>query len=332
VATLFEPLGWTVQATEIDLDPAIPEWGPSPYVDLLLTGQQRLTDALSHLYVLLPVLDDAKHYWVGDDEVDKLLRAGAGWLAAHPSRELITQRYLAHQRTLVTAAVGRLAEVDDAMPESLDNAVTETPERQPSLARRRREAVLAALIDAGAARVVDFGCGEGALLRELIADPRFTEIVGVDVSDRALKLAERRLNLDRLSDSQRGRIRLLQSSLTYRDQRLTGFDALVLVEVIEHLDLHRLPALERSVFGVAKPATVVVTTPNVEHNIRYPDLPAGSFRHPDHRFEWTRAEFQAWAERVATAHGYQVTFAPVGPEDPEVGAPSQIAVFRQTES
>jgi 3' terminal RNA ribose 2'-O-methyltransferase Hen1 len=329
VHELFAPLGWSAQATEIPLDPTIPEWGPSPYVDLRLTGEMRLADALSHLYVLLPVLDDAKHYWVGEDEVEKLLRAGARWLGTHPSRELITQRYLAHQRSLVTTAVGRLAELDDAEPEALDNAVDDVVEEWSSLATQRRAAVLTVLREADASRVVDFGCGEGALLRELIADSRFTQIVGVDVSDRALKLAERRLNLDRLPDRQRDRIRLLQSSLTYRDQRLAGFDAGVLMEVVEHVDATRLDALERSVFGYARPTIIVVSTPNVEYNIRFADLPAGAMRHPDHRFEWSRAEFQAWAERVAGAY-YSVRFLPVGPIDPVVGPPTQLAVFSRS--
>ncbi len=325
VKELFTPLGWAVQASAIPLDPTIPEWGPSRYLDLRLAGALRLADALSQLYVLLPVLDDAKHYWVGDDEVEKLLRAGAGWLPTHPAREVISQRYLAHQRTLVNAAVERLAEIDDAEPTASDNAV-EGAERRPSLAAQRRAAVLDVLKAAGAARVVDFGCGEGALLRDLIADPRFTEIVGVDVSGRALELAQRRLNLDRLADRQRDRITLLQSSLTYRDRRLGGFDAGVLMEVVEHVDPSRLDALERSVFGAARPSTVVVTTPNAEYNVRYADLAAGELRHPDHRFEWTRAEFRSWAERVAGT-AYDVRFQAVGPDDAAVGPPTQLAVF-----
>ena len=331
VSGMFAPLGWTVTATEVALDPTIPDWGASPYVDLRLTGEHRIADALSHLYVLLPVLDDAKHYWVGDDEIEKLLRMGAGWLGTHPNRELITQRYLAHQRDLVRTAVSRLEEIDDAVPTELGNTVDDSPsaepERRPSLARLRRAAVLDALRDKAAARIVDFGCGEGALLRELIADPKFTEVVGVDVSDRALKQAERRLNLDRMPDSQRARITLWQSALTYRDRRLVGFDAVVLMEVIEHVDPARLRALKAMVFGYARPATVVVTTPNADYNVRFADLPTGQFRHPDHRFEWTREEFRNWAAQVA---GYQVEFRPVGPVDVDLGSPSQLAIFTRS--
>jgi len=334
---LFVPLGWQVEAVPVPLDRNLPEWGDSHYVDLRLTGQQRLADAMNHLYVLLPVLDDAKHYWVSTDEVDKLMRAGEGWLHTHPARHLITRRYLAHQRGLVRSAVDRLAEIDDTEPEALDNAATDEEASQPSapretLAQQRRQAVLGVLRDVGASRVVDLGCGEGTLVRDLLDDVSFSEVVGADVSDRALRMAERRLMLERLPDKKRERVRLLQSSLTYRDSRLTGYDAAVLMEVIEHVDPARLAALEHTVFAFAQSSTVVVTTPNAEYNPNFPWLPAGEFRHRDHRFEWTRAQFREWAERMATGFGYAVRFLPVGQEQPEVGPPTQMAVFRRNET
>lgn len=329
VERLFGALGWTVAATPIALDPQIAGWGDSPYVDLRLSGTSTVADALTQLYVLMPVLDDGKHYWVGADEVDKLMRAAGGWLAEHPERDLITRRYLGHHHTLVAGAVSRLAEVDDTEPETLDNAVVELEERPTPLAALRRAAVVAALRAEGASSVVDLGCGEGALLRELVPDPAFSRILGVDVSHRALGLAARRLHLDRLPDTQRARLELIQSSVTYRDDRLTGHDAVVLMEVIEHVDPTRLPALQRNVFGSARPTSVLVTTPNAEHNVRYEFLPAGTMRHRDHRFEWTRRQFRAWAEETAAAHGYTVRYLPVGDDDPEVGPPTQMAVFRR---
>ncbi|WP_344077274.1 3' terminal RNA ribose 2'-O-methyltransferase Hen1 [Luedemannella helvata] len=328
---LFAPLGWTVTAAPVPLDETVPAWGESRYVDLRLAGEVRLADALNHLYVLLPVLDDAKHYWVSPDEVDKLIRAGDGWLAGHPDRELITRRYLARQRRLVAQAVARLAEVDDTEPEALDYDVPAdgegVPARRVPLAQARRDGVLEVLKKAGATTVLDLGCGEGALVKALAEDPAFTRVVGVDVSHRALEAANWRLWKGRLPDRVRERVELRQSSATYRDARNAGFDAAVLMEVIEHLDPPRLPALERSVFGYAQPGTVVVTTPNVEYNVRYPDLPAGATRHRDHRFEWTRAQFRAWADAVATRYGYTVSYLPIGPEDEELGPPTQLAVF-----
>jgi 3' terminal RNA ribose 2'-O-methyltransferase Hen1 len=330
VTRMFEPLGWQVEATTVPLDPEFPEWGDSPYVDLRLTGTLRLADALRHLYVLLPVLDNAKHYWVTEEEVTKLLRAGEGWLATHPERDLISRRYLAHRKAYVRFALSRLADADETTEEELDNAlaepvVVEEPDRPEPLAVQRRGSVLAVLRAAGARRVLDLGCGGGALLRDLIKEQSFTEIVGVDVSARALEVAERRF--ERTPERVRARLTLRQSALTYVDQSLAGYDAAVLMEVIEHVDETRLPALERSVFGAARPNTVVVTTPNVEYNVRFPTLEAGNMRHTDHRFEWTRAEFQSWANGVAERNGYAVRYLPVGQEDPEVGPPTQLAVF-----
>jgi 3' terminal RNA ribose 2'-O-methyltransferase Hen1 len=161
----------------------------------------------------------------------------------------------------------------------------------------------------------------------LLADRSFIEIVGSDVSWRALEMATRKLKLDRMSERERARITLFQSSLTYRDARLEGFDAAVLMEVIEHVDPSRLDALERAVFGHARPLTAVVTTPNVEHNVRFEGMEPGTMRHRDHRFEWTRAEFQTWAEKAAHAYGYRARFVAVGTDDPEVGPPTQMAVF-----
>jgi 3' terminal RNA ribose 2'-O-methyltransferase Hen1 len=336
---LLEPLGWRVQATPVPLDPTRPEWGESPYVDVTLTGTLRLADALNQLYVLLPVFDDAKHYWVSPAEVDKLIRAGGGWLAGHPERALITHRYLAHSRALALAASARLDALQTA--ESLTDADTvegpaaatdedaELPAavaRAP-LAEQRRRAVLTELHRSGAASVLDLGCGSGALLAELAGHSQFTRIVGVDISPQALRQAERRLGP--MPDRRRDRVSLLQSALTYADDRLVGFDAAVLMEVVEHVDPPRLPALAAAVFGHARPSTVVVTTPNVEYNVRYglAGTPGAQLRHHDHRFEWTRAEFSAWCEQVALRYGYAVRITGVGEADPELGCPTQLAVF-----
>ena len=405
---LFEPLGWQVQTTDAPLGPD-ESWGRAPYVDLTLTGQVRLADALSHLYVLLPVLDNAKHYWVSPDEVDKLVRRGEGWLAGHPDQQLIVRRYLAARRDYVEDATARLAALDDLVPaDPLDaedeqgvadlsmsplqpqhgegkgpladqlapdgsqgvadvsmsrlqpqlgegegaladgpthevQGVADLPSsgdsaqldagvdapRPAPLKVKRLNAVLAVLREVGAHRVVDLGCGEGYYLRALLDDPVFTEIVGVDVSPRVLELAEQRLRLDRRSDHQRARITLRQSSVTYRDDLLAGFDAILLVEVIEHLEPDRIASLEATVFGAARPEHVVVTTPNQEYNQVY-GLTEGQLRHRDHRFEWTRSEFTSWATDVAARHDYRVEFRPVGEVDPDLGPPTQLALFRRT--
>ncbi|HKZ13556.1 MAG TPA: 3' terminal RNA ribose 2'-O-methyltransferase Hen1 [Solirubrobacterales bacterium] len=319
--SLFEPLGYRVEASAPALDPRFPQWGPDRHVDLRLTGDVRLADLLTHLYVLLPVLDDDKHYWVDESEIDKLMRRGEGWLAGHPERELITRRYLKNQASLFHPA---LALLEDEVP-SADEDGDPSADEAPALREQRLDAVLAALQGSGARRVLDLGCGSGALLRRLMADG-YEKVVGIDVSIRALEGAARRLDLETMHDAERSRIELLQSPLTYRDRRLEGFDAAALVEVIEHLDPPRLGAMEENVFGSARPATVIVTTPNAEYNVRWSGLDGG-LRHPDHRFEWTREEFASWSEAVSARHGYSVRRVPVGPEDPEVGAPTQMAVF-----
>ena len=196
-----------------------------------------------------------------------------------------------------------------------------------SLNEQRLGTVLGVLKGSGAARVLDLGCGEGRLLKLLLAEKQFSEIVGMDVAHRSLEVAARRLRLERLPDWQKHRIKLLHGSLIYRDERLSGFDAAAIVEVIEHLDLPRLRAFERAVFEFAKPKTVVLTTPNRDYNVKWPSLPGGAFRHGDHRFEWSREEFQTWARATSERFQYDVRFLPVGPEDSDVGSPTQMAVF-----
>ncbi|MFV0285464.1 MAG: 3' terminal RNA ribose 2'-O-methyltransferase Hen1 [Demequina sp.] len=332
VEEFFAPLGWTVVARNLPLDPEFPQWGDSRYVDLHLTGDFRVADALRHLYVLLPAMDPARHYWVGEDDVAKLKRHGAGWLSTHPAREAITAGYLIHQGSLVHEARDRLLEIGD---QATDGAADAAPLgasdshqhlRQP-LREARRAAVLGAFRDLGAASVADIGCGEGHLLAALLDDARFTRVVGADVSTSELARAEKRLRLDRRSERERQRVTLIQSSATYRDARLAGFDAIVLMEVIEHVDAERLGALERAVFAHARPRHVLVTTPNAEYNALYEGLDEGSMRHHDHRWEATRAEFTAWSDRVAQAHGYVVTHQGIGPDDATHGAAGQMAIF-----
>jgi 3' terminal RNA ribose 2'-O-methyltransferase Hen1 len=325
---LFEPLGYLVSTTHHPLDEQFPEWGPGPYYTIELSATCRLYELLTHLYVLIPVLDDEKHYWVGAAEVEKLLKHGEGWLATHPERERITERYLRRLGRLVRSALSQLTANDEAIPDEVEAAAPEEAlEERLSLNEQRLRAVHEALKATGARRVLDLGCGEGKLLRRLAEDSQFAKVVGMDVSTRALAIAEERLRRTRHFDEP-SRVKLLHGSLVYRDARLAGFDAACAVEVIEHLDPPRLTSFERVVFEFARPAAVVLTTPNVEYNLNFPGLPAGKFRHRDHRFEWTREQFQGWAEAAADRHGYTVAYSGIGEEDPAVGSPTQMAVFR----
>ncbi len=326
---LFEPLHYRVTAQPHLLDNRFPEWGLSDYFTVTLTGTVCLSDLLTHLYVLIPVLDTEKHYWVGDAEVEKLLRYGEGWLPQHPEKEMIARRYLKH-RHLVNAALAQLTEEDDPNPDAAERSHQREEadiEKRISLQEQRLGSVLGVLKEASAHRVLDLGCGEGKLLQVLVAEKSFTEVVGLDVSHHALEVASDKLHLEQMSPRQRERIRLMHGALTYRDKRLAGYDAAAVVEVIEHLDAPRLAAFERVLFEFARPNVVVITTPNIEYNVKMEGLPAGKFRHKDHRFEWTRAELRSWADNVSARFGYRVRYLPIGPEDPSLGAPTQMAVF-----
>ncbi len=318
VRALFEPLGWQVEVETIP--------GPSArYVTLVLRGAARLSALLNHLYVLIPVLDDDKHYYVGEDEVTKLLSRGEGWLESHPARELIVERYLKHRRALANTALARLApeaEDEEGAPEKRD-APEEALERPIRLNDERLDAVVAALRETGAKSVADLGCGEGKLLARLVRERGLGKLIGLDASARSLEYASKRLN----RAGEESRVTLLHGALTYRDKRLAGLDAATLVEVIEHLDADRLPALARVVFGEARPKAVIVTTPNAEYNALFPNLAPGAMRHPDHRFEWTRGQFRDWLKGIEETYGYTAALSDIGKLDEVLGAPTQMAVL-----
>ncbi len=328
IKNLFGPLGYDVDATPLPLDEHDEDWGDSRYVSLRLAITSPLKPVLEHLYVLLPVLDSRKHYWVGEDEIDKLLRRGGEWLAAHPERDFIVRRHLRFGG-LAREALARLtddsADVDD--PDERNDGGEAAIEKPISLNEQRMIAVSSAIAAAGAGRVVDLGCGEGRLMRRLMDDPAITKLVGVEVSHAALGRAAARLRLDGLSERRRERVELVHGALTYIDDRIRGFDVAVAVEVIEHIDADRLDAFEEVVFGFAAPRTVIITTPNREYNVHFEGLPEGRMRHGDHRFEWTRAEFAEWADGVCARTGYAVSYAPIGPVDAETGPPTQMAIF-----
>ena len=324
---LFEPLGYTVTTEHQALDTQFPQWGQSRYFTVTLENTCRLSELLTHLYILIPVLDDEKHYWVDEAEIEKLSKHGNDWLIAHPEQEAIVRRYLKHQHRLTREALAQLREEDAQETDGADQAQEEQVEERMGLNEIRLRRVTEVLKQCGARRVLDLGCGEGNLLSRLLAEKQFEEIVGMDVSYRALKIAQKRLHHDPLPEKQKERIRLFQGSLGYRDKRLSEYDAAAVVEVIEHLDLPQLTVFEQVLFEFASPRTVVLTTPNIEYNVKFENLQAGNYRHKDHRFEWTRDEFQSWAAGVAKRFGYAVAFHPIGPESEDVGPPTQMVVF-----
>ena len=188
----------------------------------------------------------------------------------------------------------------------------------------RLDTVLQELLRCGARSVLDLGCGGGELLLRLAREAQFCRIVGMDISADVLRAARELLQAEPGALAQR--VELVEASFAEPDARFAGFDAAALVETIEHIDAHRLSSVERAVFGTFRPATVVITTPNSEYNPIH-GAPAGSFRHPDHRFEWPRAKFRGWARGVAGRNGYRAAFGDIGEPDPDLGSPTQMAVL-----
>jgi 3' terminal RNA ribose 2'-O-methyltransferase Hen1 len=331
---LFEPLGYEVNAKPYVLDSAFKEWGESAYYTVDLKKSSTLKDVLTHLYVLIPVLDNNKHYYVGEAELENLLAKGDGWLSEHPEKRMIAKRYLKNRISLARQALARL--VDPNQPDGEHAAPSPDDlevslEKPLSLNEQRIQAVLAKVAAAGAKSVVDLGCGEGKLLKELIKDKTIAKIAGMDVSVRSLEIAHRRIGMDRLPSRIKEKISLFHGSLMYKDKRFAGYDAALVIEVVEHLDPPRLAAFEKVLFKHARPKTIIITTPNREYNTTWTDLPEGAMRHSDHRFEWTRDEFKKWADNLAELNHYAVAYYAIGPESPEFGSPTQMGVFTRAD-
>ncbi len=317
---LFEPLGYEVTGQSVCED--------TIYLSATLKNTVRIKDLLCHLCVLIAALDDEKHDWLRAEEIDKVWQQGEGWIDDHPLKSVILQRYEKLGSRCVDTAIARLEEDDrfdiEAAQRERDWQVI-AAKKPNHLNQQRLTAVIEVLNQRGAKNVVDLGCGEGELLQRLSEESSLKKITGVEVSSTALAKAQKRLSIAELNE-QPSRVQLLRGSAVYQDKRLKGCDAVTIVEVIEHIDCDRLPAFEHVVFEFIQPATVIVTTPNIEYNGLYP-VPANSLRDSDHRFEWTRPEFQRWAKGVSQKYGYTVEFQSIGSEYPEVGSPTQMGVF-----
>jgi len=342
VAELFEPLGYSVNATQFVFDEELEEWGNSPYCKVTLNGEFTLSELLKHLYILIPVLDDEKHYWVGEDEIEKLLRHGSKWVPEHPSKHMIVSRYLKKQGSLKKQALKQLEVNEDEVAEIQDNDIALIDdaevvaqkgeaklEKSLKLNDLRIKKIIETIQTKDVSNVIDFGCGEGRYLREYLKQPKLKRVTGIEVSPRELLKAEQRLRVDRLPERVRDKLQLLQGSLTYFDKRTKGFDLATCIEVIEHIDEERLDAFKASLFGYASPRNVIITTPNIEYNVLFENMPVGKLRHADHRFEWDRATFTKWCEDVASEFSYSVEFDYIGEENSTHGAPTQMAVFQK---
>ena len=323
---LFEPLGYRVTVSRTQLDEKFPEWGSSPYIDLTISGKVKLSELLNHIYVLIPVFDKQKHYYMAEDEIKKLLEHGEGWLADHPQKEKITRRYFTARKSYARRAMDILNENEGADTVEEEQ---ETPEKEvfTPLNTQRMETVRDAVLASGAASVIDLGCGECRLTSLLLNEQQIRRVAACDVSVSVLEKAAQRLHLDRMQPARRNKLTLMQASLTYRDKRFEGYDCACVVEVIEHIEPMRIPAFERAVFEFAAPRTVILTTPNREYNANYEHMEGNALRHGDHRFEWTREEFRAWTEHICEKFGYSCEISGIGTNDEKLGTPTQMAVF-----
>ncbi|MCI5751890.1 MAG: 3' terminal RNA ribose 2'-O-methyltransferase Hen1 [Oscillospiraceae bacterium] len=325
---LFEPLGYTVSTERAGLDDSFPEWGISPYIDLTISGTVKLSELLAHIYVLIPVFDRQKHYYISEDEIHKLLDHGEGWLADHPYKEKITRRYFSARKSYARKALDILLSDDITDEDNTENAeAKEEKEAHTPLNTQRMEAVKNAVLASGASSVIDLGCGECRLTSLLLNEPQIKQVTACDVSVSVLEKAAQRLHLDRMQPHRRNKLTLMQASLTYRDKRFEGYDCACAVEVIEHIEPMRIPAFERAIFEFAAPRTVIITTPNIEYNANYEHMKENSLRHGDHRFEWTRAEFRQWAEHICGKFGYSCEISGIGDTDEKFGTPTQMGVF-----
>lgn len=177
----------------------------------------------------------------------------------------------------------------------------------------------------GARRVLDLGCGEGDFLTRLLDEPQIERIVGIDASQDALRRLRARLDARALREHS-GRVELIHGSMIETRRALASFDCAVLLETVEHLEPKRLSMLERALFDAMRPAVVVITTPNAEFNPLLGIAPH-AFRHPEHRFEWSRAKFRRWAQGVARRNGYRVACSDLAGHHPDYGGASQMGVF-----
>ncbi len=328
IAEIFEPLGYTVEVETFQNDGQFPQWGQSKYVNLTLSGTLRLRDLLNHLYVLMPVFDTQKHYYIAREEIEKLLSHGEGWLKEHPKREYITNRYLNRRRSLINKALARLAdEQEEGDEDEPAHGEVENKESKPKLNQIRLRAVMDEVLASGAKSVIDMGCGEGNLTRLLIREGRLQRVAAFDLAFATLERAKSKLKLDRLHETLQNKLEMFQGSLTYRDKRMEGYDCACIVEVIEHLDEPRLEAFARVVFEFSKPRTVILTTPNREYNVNYEGMKENALRHSDHRFEWSRKQFADWANGVGHTYGYRVEIKGIGDGDETNGTPTQMGVF-----
>lgn len=314
IKDLFEPIGYEVAITRPEIHYAIDLKDKSSARFLALSGSQTLQDALRHLFVLIPVIDNYKHYFIDEKEIEKLERYGEGWLEGHPLRDMIYRQAL------------RFKEIYSLVEGSNPDAAADQPAKKVRLNDLRYEKIVETAQSLDPKTIVDFGSGEGKLSVRLAFMDGVKEILAVEPSEAENLKAKRRF--DKAKEVP-GFVepKTLWGSLFYYDERLKGKDLIVLCEVIEHIDEQRLPKAMDLILHQYAPKSFIITTPNREYNDVY-DM-EDHFRHDDHRFEWTREEFQTWCKERNHQHLYELEFFGIGEEHPSQGFPTQMCVFKR---
>jgi 3' terminal RNA ribose 2'-O-methyltransferase Hen1 len=318
IQQLFEPLGYKIGIDYGDFT-VFKEKSTARY--LTIKGTKTLQTSLRHVFVLIPVLDDYKHYFIDEREVEKLERYGEGWLEFHPLADLIIKRSLRF-RDVIAKSNFKVSDEKDL------NFRNKAPSK-PRLNDMRYEAIVKQVQSlTNKSTVIDMGAGEGKLSVQLGFIPGIQEILAVEPSQREHIRAKERFEKAKqiegfLEPS------LLWGSLFYTDDRLRNKDVMILCEVIEHINEDRLPGIMELIFRENRPRTFLITTPNQEYNAIY-DL-GENMRHNDHRFEWSREEFQNRCQNWIANVPYSVVFAGIGEEQEPYGFPTQMAIFSRRE-
>ncbi|MBW4084382.1 3' terminal RNA ribose 2'-O-methyltransferase Hen1 [Paenibacillus sp. S150] len=344
---LFIPLGYEVVLERGDAAYAFELKSRSSVRYIKLKGIQTLQTALRQLFVLIPALDDYKHYYISDDEVDKIRRYGDGWLENHPQRALILKRTLRFAGAIKhyedqMAGDGQQAEngasgeapgiAEPFAAPAEASAGTGAAEAPKARLNDLRYAAIADTVERLAARrsIVDFGSGGGKLSARLSSVPGVQEIKAVEPSAAAqLRAMDRFAKLE----GRPGAIvpEPVTGSLFYYDEALRGKDVMILCEVIEHIDERRLNRVMETIFHEYAPGTLIITTPNKEYNALY-QMEHEKLRHRDHRFEWDREAFGAWCSCWTSAYNYSVRLSGIGEFAQEYGYPTQMAIFTKEDS
>lgn len=313
---LFEPIGYEVTINRPEIEYSIPIKTKSSARYISIKGMKTLQEGLRHLFVLIPVIDNYKHYFIDEKEIEKLERYGEGWLEQHPLRDLIYRQAL------------RFKEIYSLVENSSKDEKKIEPVKKVRLNELRYEKIVNTVSEMKPRSVVDFGSGEGKLSVQLGFVEGITEILAVEPSESASLKALERFN--KVKNKEKFvNPELLWGSLFYYDERLKDKDVIILCEVIEHIDESRLPKAMDTLLHDYQPGALIITTPNRDYNELY-DMEE-HLRHNDHRFEWTRAEFRQWCTERNHGNDYELLFDGIGEEHASQGFPTQMCVFKRKE-